>query len=68
MEVPSFDQRGADANATKVMYFRALHIVGGSNDLILSEERKIMIQEETNAQLRRNRIDYAYQKARVGEE
>ena len=64
------------------MYFRALHVLrkekaawDGSNDLVslrhgppLSEERKKIIQEEKNAEFRRNRIEYAMQKARAGEE
>ena len=64
------------------MYFRALHTLrkekanwDGSNDLIslrhgapLGEEREKMIQEEQNAEFRRNRLEYALQKARAGEE
>ena len=64
------------------MYFRALHTLrkekatwDGSNDLVsmrngppMSEERKKMIQEEQNAEFRRKRIEFAMEKARVGEE
>jgi len=64
------------------MYFRALHVLrkeksawDGSNDLVslcrgppLGEERKRIMQEEKNADFRKNRIDCAMQKARAGEE
>jgi len=64
------------------MYFRALDVLkkekaiwNGYNDLVsyrhgppVSEERKKMIQGQTNAEFRRNRIEYAMQKARAGEE
>ena len=64
------------------MYFRALHLVRqekatwhGHHDLVslsrgppLNAERKQMIQEEKNAQFRKARIEYAMQKARIGED
>ena len=63
-------------------YFKAIHCLrkekaswDGSHDLVSlrqgpsqSEERKKMIREEQNAQLRKNRLDYAMKKARAGEE
>ena len=34
----------------------------------MTEEKKKMIEEEKNKEFRRNRIEYAMEKARVGEE
>lgn len=63
-------------------YFRALHVIrkekaawDGSDDLCslrqgpsMTEEKKKMIEEEKNKEFRRNRIEYAMEKARAGEE
>ena len=64
------------------MYFRALHQLkkdksswDGFTDVAclrddgpVSEERQQMIQEQANAEIRRNRIKYAMERARIGEE
>lgn len=64
------------------MYFRALHQLkkdkaswNGCNDFAslrddgpVSEERQQMIQEHANAEVRRNKIKYAIERARIGEE